>query len=182
MLMRLKNLGQLVAVSTFFWKDAFIFRFNLQKPKCFVQYQDDTSQWIIENMGITGLFKDASAGPVLLHRHPAGSLFTRWNNVRPSCCFALAAVDWTNKQISARQQAALQQRWGQTSPPRLQFQSGVKEPQCEPSRWLQKKKKKVFNLDFYVHYVRQTVCLCKYYHVIIVGGVDLALDWCFSSK
>lgn len=144
MLMCLKNLGQLVACSTFFRNDTFIFRFNLQTPKCFVQCQDDTSQWIIENLGFTGLFK----GPVLLHQRPAGSLFTRWNNVRPSCCFALAAVGWTNKQISARQQAAPQQRRGQTSPPRQQFQSGVKEPQHEPSRWLQKEKEKSFQLGF----------------------------------
>lgn len=39
---------------------------------------------------------------------------------------------------------------------------GSRNPSMSRRDGYKKKKKKVFNLDFYVHYVRQTVCLCKY--------------------
>lgn len=53
----------------------------------------------LKTWDLLACLKTPAPGPVLLHWRPAGSLFTRWNNVRPSCCFASAAVGWTNKHI-----------------------------------------------------------------------------------
>lgn len=71
-------------------------------------------KWIITcdtqpyNIHVWGTIK---AGLGLFYESPAGCLFVQWNNVRSSCSFTSAAVDWTHKHFSVRQQANKSPTW-----------------------------------------------------------------------
>lgn len=142
--MCLKNLGQLVACSTFFRNDTFIFRFNLQTPSVLfsvkmTQVSGSLRRWDLLAC-LKGLFCFTSVQLALCL--PAETM-----------CGPAAVSPWRlSAELTNRfQRDNKQPRIGAEARRlrlRQQFQSGVKEPQHEPSRWLQKEKEKSFRLGF----------------------------------